>query len=269
MNIVILTSKNHFYANQIIKFLIKNFPKEIKLIIESDALIPGESKIAGLRKYLEVSGFYYVLSQIIKQLLFQFLSIPSQIFKKDNFFYSYKNFIKEGQVENWETLKEKNNLMNRIKRENPDLIISVFSKYILPKDILDITQLALNIHPSFLPNHRGVSPTFWVLANNDKETGVSIHIMDEEIDRGPIIVQEKITLEDIDTEHSLYLKCCQRGQIILKNLIDSMVNNKFSITHQVSSERGSYFSLPTKEAVERFRKNRRKFFTLREIISIF
>jgi hypothetical protein len=163
-----------------VKFLIKNFPGEIKLIIESDTIIPGKSKIAGLLKYIKISGFHYTFSQILKQLAFvSFFSLAKD---SDSIRYPYEKLTRKSgiDVENWEKLWREGNLINKIKQQKPDLIISTFFRYLIKKDILEIPiKAALNIHPSLLPFYKGVSPTFWVLANNERKTGVTVHIMDE------------------------------------------------------------------------------------------
>ncbi len=68
---------------------------------------------------------------------------------------------------------------------------------ILPSEILDIpTHGTLNIHPSLLPKYRGPSPLETAILNGDAETGVTIIKLDAEMDHGPILAQEKITLTD-------------------------------------------------------------------------
>jgi len=68
---------------------------------------------------------------------------------------------------------------------------------IIPKIILDIPPFGtLNIHPSLLPKYRGPSPLESVILNGEKETGVSLMIVDEEMDHGPILSSKKIPLQD-------------------------------------------------------------------------
>jgi len=264
MKIVIFTSKNHFYANEVLKFLIRNFPDQIKLIIESEALIPGRSKFAGLIKYEKISGFNYVFSQVLKQYIFQFLSLISHGLRKDNFYFSYKKIYKN-KIESWEKLAQVGRLIPVVEKEEPDLIISIYSKYILKKEMLHLAKLAVNLHPSLLPDYRGISPVFWALGNQEKKTGVTLHQMSEQIDAGRIISQQEIMIAEKETEHSLYLKCSQAGSRLLKEFILESGPADF----KEKGEKGRYFSLPTRESVRNFKKDGRKFFTLRELMSIF
>jgi len=66
---------------------------------------------------------------------------------------------------------------------------------ILPLEIINLPQFgSLNIHPSLLPKYRGASPVQFTILNNDKITGISIILMDEKMDHGPIVAQEKIKI---------------------------------------------------------------------------
>lgn len=92
-------------------------------------------------------------------------------------------------------------------KNNPDLILNLKSRIldlflvasygkIIPKDVFHIPERkTLNIHPSLLPKYRGASPIQSQILNDDGEVGVSLMIIDEEMDHGPILAQKKIELE--------------------------------------------------------------------------
>jgi methionyl-tRNA formyltransferase len=89
------------------------------------------------------------------------------------------------------------NLKPKIENLKPDLGILAAYGQIIPKDILDIPKYGfLNVHPSLLPKYRGPSPIQYTILNGDKETGVSIILMDEKIDHGPIISTSKFSLQE-------------------------------------------------------------------------
>lgn len=80
-----------------------------------------------------------------------------------------------------------------------DLIIVAAYGKTLSKEILDIPKHgALNIHPSLLPLWRGPSPIQYAILNDDKETGVTIMLMDARIDHGPIVAQHNLTMRGSD-----------------------------------------------------------------------
>lgn len=65
----------------------------------------------------------------------------------------------------------------------------------LPRQVFAAPRLGtVNIHASLLPRHRGPAPGHWVLAGGDAETGLTAHLMDEGLDTGPIVHQERLAL---------------------------------------------------------------------------
>ena len=70
-------------------------------------------------------------------------------------------------------------------------VVAAFSK-ILPKEILQIPNLGtIGVHPSLLPKYRGATPIQTAILNGDSETGTTLYLMDEKIDRGAIIANTK------------------------------------------------------------------------------
>ncbi len=97
--------------------------------------------------------------------------------------------------------------IRRVQELNPDLIILCAYGQIIPKEILDIPKYgALNIHPSLLPKYRGASPIQATILNGDKETGITIMLMDKEMDHGPTIsnfqfpISNKITYKELENK---------------------------------------------------------------------
>ncbi|MCM8788860.1 MAG: methionyl-tRNA formyltransferase, partial [Candidatus Omnitrophica bacterium] len=70
---------------------------------------------------------------------------------------------------------------------------------IISEKFLKIQELcSLNVHPSLLPKFRGPAPMEWTLANGEKETGVTVILMDKNIDTGKIISQKVLSIEEND-----------------------------------------------------------------------
>lgn len=84
-----------------------------------------------------------------------------------------------------------------IESQNPDLIVVAAYGQIIPKEILEIPKYGcLNLHPSLLPRWRGPSPIQFTILNGDEETGVTIILMDEKMDHGPILAFEKLEIKN-------------------------------------------------------------------------
>ncbi len=85
------------------------------------------------------------------------------------------------------------NLKSQISNLKPDFFIIAAYAKIIPKEILDIPRLGtIGVHPSLLPKYRGASPIQSAILNGEAETGVTLYLMDEKMDNGPIIVKSKI-----------------------------------------------------------------------------
>ncbi|MFH0928696.1 MAG: methionyl-tRNA formyltransferase, partial [bacterium] len=86
----------------------------------------------------------------------------------------------------------------------PDLLVVAAYGKIIPDDVLKVAQRgAINIHPSLLPKYRGASPLQGVIANQETTTGVSIMVMDEQMDHGSILWQESEIIAACDTQETL------------------------------------------------------------------
>jgi methionyl-tRNA formyltransferase len=87
----------------------------------------------------------------------------------------------------------------------PDLLIVAAYGQILSKEILSLPKYGcLNIHASLLPKYRGASPIHAAIAAGEKESGITIMWMDEGLDTGDILLQEKVTLRRHETTESLH-----------------------------------------------------------------
>lgn len=97
-------------------------------------------------------------------------------------------------------------VLDQIKKLVPDIGISAFFGYILKPEFLEIfPRGVINLHPSYLPFNRGSNPNVWSIIEGTP-AGVTLHYIDEGIDTGPIIAQEEVLVEPIDTGETLYCK---------------------------------------------------------------
>jgi methionyl-tRNA formyltransferase len=103
---------------------------------------------------------------------------------------------------------------------SPDLIFVVAYGQLLPKEILNLPRYGcLNLHTSLLPRYRGASPIHSAIAAGEKESGATIMWMDEGLDTGDILVQEKVVLRRHETAQSLHDRLAKIGaDLLLKTL---------------------------------------------------
>jgi len=266
MRIIILTF-NYIYSNKILKDLISKHGEDIKLIIEPSSLLKGKTQMEGVFHYLKVSGLYYTLIRGAKLSLYLILSRIYSIFGKNinNKFFSYRKLarIKKIKMSRFTDINFKQ-VVIRIKKLKPDLIISAFFTQIIKKEIINIPALGvINIHPAFLPNYKGVSPIFWSLLNGEKYVGISVHYIDEGIDTGRIINRRKIKITRLDTEDTLYWKCVEEGEKLLEAAISNIRKKRVKTLPNTG---GKYYSFPTSKAVNRFRAKGKSFVNFKDYL---
>ena len=103
-------------------------------------------------------------------------------------------------------------ITEKIREINPDLIVVVAYGKIIPKEIIDIPKYGIiNVHSSLLPKYRGASPIHSAILNGDKETGVSIMYIEEELDAGDVILKEYCEITEDDTLGTLHDKLKELG----------------------------------------------------------
>ncbi|HLJ80583.1 MAG TPA: methionyl-tRNA formyltransferase, partial [Ktedonobacterales bacterium] len=111
----------------------------------------------------------------------------------------------------------------------PDVIcVACFSRRI-PSAILRAPRLGcLNVHPSLLPANRGSDPLFWTFRNGDAETGVTIHVMDEGLDSGPIVAQRTIPVAEGISKSELEHICAAVGGELLVEALRGLAEGRLT-----------------------------------------
>ncbi len=105
-----------------------------------------------------------------------------------------------------------------------DLVISAHFQRILPVRIFGRARLgALNLHPSLLPQYRGMAPQHWPIILGDSETGVTVHRIDEGVDTGRIVRQVRIPLEPDIYIHELQKRFLAVYQFIMVEAVERLI----------------------------------------------
>ncbi len=119
----------------------------------------------------------------------------------------------------------------------PELIVVAAFGQILPREVLSLPKFGcLNIHPSLLPQYRGPSPVATSLLCGDLLTGVTIILMDEGLDSGPILAQEKVGIAATDTTGSLTAKLAHVGAGLLTEILPKWLKGELEPQPQGESQ---------------------------------
>jgi methionyl-tRNA formyltransferase len=119
----------------------------------------------------------------------------------------------------------------RLLATDYDVMVVAAYGLILPRSTLDIKP-CINIHGSLLPRWRGAAPIHRAIESGDLETGVTIMQMEEGLDTGPMLLIEKIAIEDSDTTGALHDKLAALGGTMIVEALRRMAAGDLPATPQ-------------------------------------
>ena len=156
-----------------------------------------------------IKSFREVLNELFK-------FFDKKVFFEFRYSYFNKDLESLSVLENIQPIRIKNEL--EYLYNNIDLVISLHCKQLFPKELVKKVR-CINIHPGLNPFNRGWFPQVFSIINK-KPIGATIHIIDEKLDHGPVIVQKAVKLSSYDTSLTLYNKVLKAEiELIKENLL--------------------------------------------------
>jgi methionyl-tRNA formyltransferase len=130
--------------------------------------------------------------------------------------------------------------VNHLRSLHPDLIAVAAYGQILRQPILDLPKYGcINVHPSLLPRWRGAAPIQASIIHGDKQTGITIMLMDAGLDTGPILSQQATSILAHETGGQLSTRLAHIGKYLLISAIESYTSGKCIPTSQ-DDEKATY-----------------------------
>ena len=128
-------------------------------------------------------------------------------------------------------LEFEKSLATRISEINPKLIVLAgFMKVLSPQFVKLFRGKVINIHPSLLPEYPGLNTHQRVLEDKKKVHGVSVHLVTEDLDGGPVIAQDSVYVLPDDTADSLAKRVLEREHIIYPKVVESLAIGKIQLS---------------------------------------
>jgi methionyl-tRNA formyltransferase len=253
MRIIVITQNEPFYISNNLSYFFSNLKNDYKIVgcIVADAS-PFGKKESFMTKALntkKIFGFKFFIYYSLKFIHSKLLKKPVKRVLKD---FNIPLIGIRGSINSSKNI----DLINSYK---PDLLISILGNQIFKKPLIELAPKGcINLHTALLPKYRGLMPTFWVLKNNEEFTGVSVFYVDEGIDSGPIIVQEKVEIGN-RTQEQLIKQTKKIGMDCILLAIDLINNDNVKLIDNNPKDK-TYFSFPTKEDVRVFKDIGKRFF---------
>jgi methionyl-tRNA formyltransferase len=143
--------------------------------------------------------------------------------------------------------------LERLRDKKPDTLVSISCPQRFEAPILALPRRGfLNVHGALLPKYRGVLPAFWMLANGEREAGVSVHFVDERLDSGDLCGQERFAiLPGESLNHFLRRSKAIAADLVLRVLAE--LEGGSIERRPLDLAEGSYYSWPDRAAVARLR----------------
>lgn len=151
-------------------------------------------------------------------------------------------------LELWQAVKVRDEVFyDRIAACEADFIVTAAYGRILTDRVLDLPKFgAVNVHASLLPKYRGASPVHWSIISGDEKTGISIMLMDAEMDHGDILLQEEIEIPSTITTDLLMERLANLGAGCISEALIAYAEGSLSPIPQ-EHEKATYVSLLSRE----------------------
>lgn len=254
MKIVIITQDEPFYLVDNLKYLVDNLPKHSEIVgcvvNEVSPFGKKETFLQKVKKTYDVFGFKFFIHYSMKY-------VQSKLSRSRDI----TTFLSTRGIDKITLSKPINNIesVEIIQSYKPDLLVSILGNQIFKEPIINLAPKGcINLHTALLPKYRGLMPSFWVLKNDEKYTGVSVFFVDEGIDSGPIIVQEKVEIGN-KTQEELIIHTKKIGMdAIIKSI--NLIESNSVVLIENNAEEMTYYSFPTRDDVKVFLQRGKRFF---------
>ncbi len=136
---------------------------------------------------------------------------------------------------------EDQELLDKLKAADPDVIVACNWRTWIPPQVFALPKRGtLNVHDSLLPKYAGFSPLIWALINDEKEVGVTAHMMDDTLDAGDIVLQRSVPVGPRDTAADLFAKTLELFGPITVDGLAEIASGRTDFTKQDRSQ-ASFF----------------------------
>jgi len=140
------------------------------------------------------------------------LQLPYTVFNRDEFYNS-------------------NDIINKLNTLDVDYIVLAGFLWLIPQNLIhEFPNKIINVHPALLPNYGGkgmygMNVHNAVIKNNEKESGITVHFVNEKYDDGNIIAQKKCSIDINDNPNDLAEKIHKLEQNFFPSIIEDLINN--------------------------------------------
>ena len=182
----------------------------------------------------------FVLNHFIKRYNLSFVLTDKSSENIVNICYAHKIPVYAGNP-------RKSEINGFLKEKSCDVMVSVNYLFIIDERVIKLAKrLCFNVHGSLLPKYRGRTPHVWAIINNESETGITAHVIDEGCDTGDILKQIKVKIEQEDTGASILERYKELYIPLVESILSDFVQDELTFFKQDESK-ATYFGIRTPE----------------------
>lgn len=258
--LVVITNGNYF-ARLVLGSVLTTAQWEVVAVLTVTGDYQGRSMAGALPSLWRKSTVPYLAYKATSMALCRILEkfYPGE--------FEVASFAARNGIQTRETLRvNEPDIEGWLRDLRPDLLVSVSCPQRIKRPILAIPEIAsLNIHASLLPQFAGLAPYFWVLAEGEGHSGITVHYMTERFDAGNILAQRNCKILPRQSAFSLFEDLCRQGEKLLAEAVCSALKRETGKGQ--SLEARSYYSHPTWKAYRQLKRNRHRLMTFQDILA--
>lgn len=251
MKIALFIIKEHTY----IKYQIIKFIENLKFIdLNKEDIIIIEKPERPINKKFRMAKMSRFIKKSLIRFFYDILTGTYKIFFYNNISLKYSNLnIKKFSIKNTNS-EETKEILNK---NSVDIAIFIYYDEIVKKEILDLSKLNLNVHPTLLPDFRGCQTVFWQSFYNQKIQAITLHKMTENVDQGDIVFELPFSLDLSRSLNYSFAKYTENIYLLLlmglRRLL--MFDFNFGIRQKEYKGEKRYFPPPEQKDIENLTKS--------------
>ena len=253
MKIAILTADEPFYLPDFFHRFLARRAKDVAVLCVCAPIYKNQTTWSMFNRYVKTFGLWNaarLACDVAKARLKNALGVG----RRKGRFHSVKAVGDHyGVLVSYPKDVNASEFVDELRSLDVDLILSVSCPQVFKEPLITLPRKGcLNLHGADLPSYRGILPSFWMLANDEHQAGVSIFFVNAGIDTGDLAGKVLFAIEPDDTLDTLIRRSKRKACDLALDVLDKLEAG--AITPTPLTGEGSYFGWPTREAYRQFRK---------------
>jgi folate-dependent phosphoribosylglycinamide formyltransferase PurN len=257
--LVLVTNGSHF-MRLIVDDLFRAYGDSIERVVIITGDYKGRTGFAMLRWLFPSMAFPYLLYKIVQALAF---AIAARL--RPGALYDLQALARARGIPVFvfRSIKDED-AIRCVEEAQPDLLVSVSCPQRIGDRVLRAARRGgINTHASMLPRYAGLAPYFWVLAEGEQTTGITIHYMTSNFDEGNILAAEEVDIAPRESAFTLFRRLCVAGSPLLVDAARRALDGDPGIPQ--NKELHSYRSHPDFRSYRRLRRRGHRLMRLGEL----